>query len=271
MNTQYKSKINQLIQDWPKGTVGTQQWLNSRGISRFLAQQYCRSGWIERLGQGAYQLAGDTPDWTGAVYALQSQLKFKIYVGAQTALELQGYRQYVPQSQGQPIWLLRSKQEKRHLPKWFSERFIAVHNIHCVTRTLLDDEQLGLDSLAVKGYEVIVSSPERAVLEYLNLVPKYFSLEQAQFLIESMMTLRPELLQSLLERCTSIKTKRLFLVLAEHEAHPWWHQLELQKIILGESKLTIGKGGYYYSQYRLSLPTKLNAHEGYHEDDDTLP
>lgn len=86
-----------------------------------------------------------------------------------------------------------------------------------------------------------------------------------------MMTLRHQLLQSLLESCTSIKTKRLFLVLAEHEAHPWWNSLKLQKIELGGSKLTIGKGGYYYPNYHVSLPVQLNAHEGYHKGDESLP
>lgn len=271
MNTRSKSKINQLIQVWPKGVVGTQRWLDAQGVNRFLAQQYCYSGWIERIGQGAYQLAGDKPEWTGAVYALQSQLKLKIHVGAQTALELQGYRQYVAQRKGQPIWLFKSSKEKRKLPQWFVERFMEQFNICCISRALFDDDLLGLEPLTVNEYELIVSTPERAVLEYLNLIPKHFSLEQAQFLIEGMMTLRPELLQSLLEHCTSIKTKRLFLVLSEHEGHPWWNNLNLEKLVLGISKLTIGKGGYYYPRYQLSLPIKLGMHEGNHEDDESIP
>jgi hypothetical protein len=271
MNTQYKSKINRLVQIWPKGAVGTQRWLDSQGVSRFLAQQYCRGGWIERLGQGAYRLVRDASDWTGAVYALQAQLNFKVHVGAQTALAFQGYRQYIPQSQGQPIWLIKSKKETRDLPKWFSAGFMSPYNIHSITRALFDDDQLGLDSLDLKDYRLVVSTPERAVLEYLNLVPNHFSLEQAQFLIEGMMTLRPQLLQSLLEHCTSIKTKRLFLVLAEHEGHPWWRDLKPEKIALGHSKLTIGDGGYYYAHYRLSLSINLKAHEGYHDDNNTLP
>lgn len=271
MNTRSKTKINQLVQNWPKGVVGTQRWLDAQGVNRFLAQQYCRSGWIERVGQGAYQLAGDSLKWTGAVYALQSQLKFKVHVGAQTALELQGYRQYVAQSKGQPIWLLKSPFDARKLPQWFAQNFEEQHNIHCVTRALFDDDQLGLISFDINDYELIISTPERAVLEYLNLVPNHFSLEQAQFLIEGMMTLRPELLQSLLEHCTSIKTKRLFLVLSEHEGHPWWNSLNLEKLALGMNKLTIGKGGYYYPRYQLSLPLKLGTHEGYHEDDESIP
>ena len=304
INTRSKNKINQLIQNWPKWVVGTQRWLDAQGVNRFLAQQYCRSGWIERIGQGAYQLAGDSLKWTGAVYALQSQLKFAVHVAAQTALEIQGYRQYVAQnrvihsvsgsrsgsrvnsvsgsrsgsrvnsvsgSKGQPIWLLKSFEEKRKLPQWFLENFEQQYNVHCVTRALFDDDQLGLAVFAINDYELIVSTPERAVLEYLNLAPTHFSLEQTQFLIEGMMTLRPELLQSLLEYCTSIKTKRLFLVLSEHEGHLWWNSLNLEKLALGMNKLTIGKGGYYYPRYQLSLPLKLGTYEGYHEDDESIP
>lgn len=271
MSTHSRSKINQLIRSWPKGVVGTQRWLDTLDINRFLAQQYCYSGWLERIGQGAYQKAGDKPGWTGAVYALQSQLKFKIHVGGQTALRLQGHRQYVTQDEVGPIWLFKSPNERRKLPRWFIHHFGNQYDIDCVTRALFDNDQLGLRSFAVDDYELVISTPERAILEYLNLAPNYFSLEQAQFLLESMMTLRPELLQSLLEHCRSIKTKRLFLVLSEHEKHPWWYDLNFEKLALGVSKLTIGKGGYYYPRYQLSLPIKLEIHEGYDEDDESIP
>lgn len=270
MSTHFKTKINHLIQVWPKGVVGTQRWLNELEINRFLAQQYCRSGWIKRLGQGAYQLASDKLKWEGGVCALENQLKFKIHVGAQTALELQGYRQYVAQNKNQIVWLFKSAKEKRKLPKWFVQVFEKQHHVHCITRALFNDDRLGLVSFSMDGYELSLSTPERAILEYLNLVPNYFSLDQAYFLLESMMTLRPELLQSLLAHCTSIKTKRLFLLLSEHQGHPWWSSLNLKNLVLGDNKLTIGKGGYYYPRYKLSLPMSLGVHEGYNEDDESV-
>lgn len=268
MTTQKLTKINQLIRQWPKGVVGTQRWLDIQGVNRFLAQHYCYSGWIERLGHGAYKLADDEVDWTGGVYALLSQLKFNVHVGCQTALELQHYRQFVAQRKGQTIWLLKSPAEKRKLPQWFFEGFVKQQNVRCVTLSLFDDDQLGLTRFNINDYELIISAPERAVLEYLSQVPKHFSFEQAQFLIEGMMTLRPDLLQTLLEHCSSFKTKRLFLVLSEQEGHHWWRELNLAKLDLGDSKLTLGKaGGHYYSRYKLSLPIKLGTHEGYSEDD----
>jgi len=103
-------------------------------------------------------------------------------------------------------------------------------------------------------------------MELLSFVPKHVTLEQAVFILESMTTLRPKLLQSLLEQCVSRKVKRLFLVLAENESHGWWKRLDLAKIQFGKGKLKIGKGGYYYSKYLISLPIKLNQHEGYNNE-----
>ena len=84
------SKINQLLQQWPSGTVATLRWLNSRGVDRRLADKYVQSGWLERLGHGAYKRAGAIVDWVGAVHALQTQLALAVHPGAITAIELRG-------------------------------------------------------------------------------------------------------------------------------------------------------------------------------------
>ena len=54
------SKIDQLLQAWPAGVVGTQCWLTKLGLDFRLADKYVRSGWLERLGHGAYIRAGST-------------------------------------------------------------------------------------------------------------------------------------------------------------------------------------------------------------------
>ena len=75
------AKINQLLQQWPSGSVATLRWLNSRGVDHRLADKYVQSGWLERLGHGAYKRAGATVDWAGAVHALQSQLALAVHPG----------------------------------------------------------------------------------------------------------------------------------------------------------------------------------------------
>ncbi|MBS0351165.1 MAG: AbiEi antitoxin N-terminal domain-containing protein [Proteobacteria bacterium] len=95
MSGQKDRKLNHLLRHWLRGTVDTQRWLDSMGIYRQLAERYCQGQWLKRIGPGAYTLIDDTVHWQGAVYALEKQLGYKIYIGAKTALALQGYAHYI--------------------------------------------------------------------------------------------------------------------------------------------------------------------------------
>ncbi|QTA83786.1 Transcriptional regulator N-terminal domain-containing protein, AbiEi-like [Desulfonema limicola] len=68
MNSIKRTKINQLIRQWPRGTVGTASHLNSERYSHDLLTKYKKSGWIESFGRGAYILSGDKVEWPGALY-----------------------------------------------------------------------------------------------------------------------------------------------------------------------------------------------------------
>jgi hypothetical protein len=80
--------------------------------------------------------------------------------------------------------------------------------------------------------------------------------------MENMSTLRPNLVQSLLEACTSVKAKRLFMFFAEQCGHAWVARLKVESIDFGRGKRVIGEGGQYHPKYQLSLPINLNEHEG---------
>jgi Transcriptional regulator, AbiEi antitoxin, Type IV TA system len=58
------------------------------------------------------------------------------------------------------------------------------------------------------------------VLEMLHLAPREFDIVEAAHIFEGLVTLRPTLMQSLLDACGSIKVKRLFLYLAERAGLP---------------------------------------------------
>ena len=111
------SKINQLLQAWPFGVVGTQRWLTSQGVDSRLSDKYVRSGWLKRLGHGAYLRTGSTVDWPGAVYALQVQLGLKVHPGAITAFAIRGYAQNVALGKREVI-LFGDAGTK--LPAWFA-------------------------------------------------------------------------------------------------------------------------------------------------------
>jgi 5-methylcytosine-specific restriction endonuclease McrA len=91
-------------------------------------------------------------------------------------------------------------------------------------------------------------------MEMLHLIPKHQSFEEAILLIENLGQSRPAMVQSLLEKCNSIKVKRLFLYLSERFQHPWLSNLDLKKIDLGRGKRVIGRGGEYDAKYLLSVP-----------------
>jgi len=59
--------------------VLTTSWLKEHGISNKLAWWYLRSGWFERIADGAYSFAGNNITWASAISAVQQQLKLPIY------------------------------------------------------------------------------------------------------------------------------------------------------------------------------------------------
>ena len=113
-----KSKINQLLQHWPKGTVAAGSWLKTHGVYRQLARRYAASGWIKPMGHGVFLRAGDVVDWFGALYALQTQLGLSVYAGGDTALSLNGLGQYLPMGDNAVVSLFSDRRER--LPAWFT-------------------------------------------------------------------------------------------------------------------------------------------------------
>ena len=87
----------------------------------------------------------------------------------------------------------------------------------------------------------------------LYLVPSQQTLIESKYLIEGLMTLRPDLLQLLLTQCQSVKVKRLFLFLANLCRLPCLEHLDLSKVDLGKGKRMIGEGGHYVPKYQLSV------------------
>ena len=107
------------------------------------------------------------------------------------------------------------------------------------------------------NYEIRLSCRELAMLEVLYLVGSKESYENAALLMEGLNTLRPALVQELLEKCSSIKVKRLFMHLAERFKHPWVKKVAVSKIDFGKGKRVIEEGGRFDAKYRISVP-KIN-------------
>jgi hypothetical protein len=75
--------------------------------------------------------------------------------------------------------------------------------------------------------------------------------------MEGLTNLRPKNIQELLEQCSSIKVKRLFLYMAEKAGHQWMPFLNVQDLNLGKGARAIVRGGVYVSKYDISIPKAL--------------
>lgn len=98
-------------------------------------------------------------------------------------------------------------------------------------------------------------------MECLYLAPVYQELTECYELMESMNNLRPGVVQELLEQCSSIKVKRLFLCLADRIKHEWFNYLDTSKIDLGKGKRSIVKNGSWDAKYQITIPHSWQHHD----------
>ena len=115
----------------------------------------------------------------------------------------------------------------------------------------------GLMDFPHKGFSVKISRPVRAILECLYLAPKHQELFECYELMEAMNDLRPKSVQDLLESCSSVKVKRLFLYLAEKLEHPWLEFVDLSNVDLGSGTRSLVKNGIYRGKYRITVPKEF--------------
>jgi len=248
-----ENKLKLLHQAWPSNAVLTTNALKTKGFSDQLIQKYCYSGWLRRIGIGAFVRQNDHAIWQGGLYAIQHDLKKNIHIGGLTALALGGLAHYLALAPEEIIYLYNTSETKSRLPGWFITYFnkkatFAYKKCH------IFNKEIGLKEQIIEGLKLIVSEPERAILEALFLVPEVISVEHATNLVENLQTIRPENIQHLLESCRHILIKRLFLCLADLCRLPVLKYLNTRKITLGSGDRTVSPGGKYFSKYKLVLP-----------------
>ena len=78
-------------------------------------------------------------------------------------------------------------------------------------------------------------------------------------ILEGLSNLRPKVLQELLEKCKSIKAKRLFLFMAYKANHQWLDYVDQTRIELGTGDRILVKSGVYNSKFKISIPKEMAA------------
>jgi hypothetical protein len=255
MSCQKGNIINRLISKWPSETVAVYEWLNKQGAYYQLVDKYVKSGWLRRIGKGAFVRLGEQIDWTGGLYAIQNNMNLPVHASGITALQLQGYAHFIPLGPDSKIYLAGTP--GTNLPKWFLDYPWQV-DIRFKTSTLFGNSgDIGVVSQGIKAYEIRISVPERAMMEFLSDVPNEASIEHAHLLMEGLTTLRAGFIQKLLEECRSVKVKRVFLFLAEYCNHKWFTKLDTSKLNLGKGKRMVVKDGKLDSKYLITVPSDL--------------
>ena len=253
MSTNPDSKIKKLLDLHVPDTVLLASWLESKGFSYNLQQRYKKSGWLEPLGVGAFKRPNETIGWQGGVYSLQEQAKFPVHVGGLTALSLLGASHYIRTGK-ETINLFTS--QNINLPVWFRKYDWGVKIDH--KRTSFLPEDLAMVKHDIMKYSFRISSTERAFFECLYLAPDKMDMLETYQIMSGLVTLRPRLVQQLLEQCHSVKVKRLFLYMAEKANHQWFAYLKTNSVELGYGDRSIVKNGVYNRKYKITIPKEID-------------
>ncbi|MCR4765059.1 MAG: type IV toxin-antitoxin system AbiEi family antitoxin, partial [Bacteroidaceae bacterium] len=246
-------EMREILASLPHDSVVFSSWLESQGIDLDELYAYIKSGEIERISKGVYKLHGTTPALLAIISSYNTQLGKQCIVGAFSAFDLRGYSHYL--SMEKPTaYLLTDKNDK--LPNWLLKREWDM-TIRYTSAPFIEKSLLGVEKITIHQRELLVSTPERAILECLNLPEAFTSLMDIYYMMENLTNLRPELVQSLLEICTSKKVKRLFLYMAEKANHAWLKHLKTDNLNLGKSRITITPNGKFINKYRIVISEEL--------------
>lgn len=265
---QKHSKLNSLLRTLRGNEPVSAGWLRRQGYSSSLVARYVRSDWLESPARGAYLRAGGKADWVGLVHSLQQKEDLRLHPGGRFALAWQGSEHYLHFADPPPLTLYGNDRP----PSWVSGlrlkepvtwegRSPFATDLPLLTEKTNEQElyEHGLVALQTGMPEetVAISTVERAMLELCAARADTALVLELDALMQALTNLRPDLLQRLLERCTSVQAKRLFLVLAERHAHAWIDRLDLGQIDLGSGKRALVPGGRLDPKYQITLPAEL--------------
>lgn len=250
-----------LEQIMPEGMIVTRNWLAAQAsLDKHAIDNLVKSEQLKSLWKGLYTRGKVQLSWQSIAYSLQVVLKTDFVLGGLTALEQKGYSHYLPTSNKKtvhlygndkfPLWLNELSKDFTFVRHTRKELFSDMENKTAEKYTTTVFWKDGMDELKI-------SSPERACLEMLNEVPNKISFEHADQLIQGMTNLSPRTLQKLLETCSSIKVKRLFLWFGSRHNYTWFSKLNTDSIDLGSGNRMIAKAGKLDKHFHITIPKNL--------------
>ena len=264
MSGQEHEKIKTILESVPAGFLVDSAWLERHGIGRRSAYAYVKRGWLERTTRGVLRRPApsasrsNTLSWKTCLLSAQRIMNYDLHIGGTTALSQQGYDHYLRLGSNAPVWVYGDA-----IPKWLTKLPLDAPIITRGT-SLFADAALGLvkDNADATNalpwdWKLMMSGPERAVMEAMDELPELESFHSIDMVFESLTTLRPKTMSDLLHSCKKIKVKRLFFVFADRHDHPWRKRLDPEEFGLGTGDRALVKGGKIHPRYRIMVPEEF--------------
>ena len=245
----------------PDGLVVDTPWLDRHGYRRQWREKYLEHGWLERVVHGVYSRPSSSGElvipWQRVVVSIQMLLEKAVHIGGKTALGLHGLSHYLQLSGRITVHLYTYDP----LPGWIRRIPCDGELVTHKAQRLFVADAPGVTRVewGHLGWNLELSTPERALCELLNELPERESFHHVDVLMDAARTLSPTKVQAMLETCTSKKVKRLFLWFAERHEHAWLNHLDLSRIDLGRGKRQIVAGGRFDPKYQITVPVVIDA------------
>lgn len=224
-NISIKELLSKLEWDTPYGSRD----LKALGLPSTAAARLAQSGWLKRLGRGVYQVPNAKLDMNKALAYLALEVP-ELHVGGKTALDWRGTRHNLAHQERLNLWGLKAGR----LPAWFTDLFNVTYQSTRIFDSTLP-RGFGLAPLPAGNPNVMVSVPERALLELFSDTGKLQSLEETLNVAQSVRHLRPDVLETLMTHTTRVKVVRLAKSLAESLELPWLEVAKKHNERLGSS------------------------------------
>lgn len=219
--------FRQLLPHLPVDAPVDLNWLTAHGVSKSYASKLAKAGYLRRLGTGTYCAVNARLDLSSCLGWLQNQIP-SMHIASKSALAWRGIRHNLAHQEKVVIW----GPTQFSVPAWFAEEFpVRNHAVHLFDELM--EPQLGLSCAPGQPSHLMVSEPERALLEMLSEVGTRISIEEARYLVESARNLRRDVLRELIAHTHRVKVIRLAEKYARELELSWLDLVERRRHELG--------------------------------------
>lgn len=208
--------LTKLLASLPVDAPVDLRWLAAHGVRDGYAAKLARSGYLRKLGSGTYCAANARLGTDACVAWLQVQVPH-MHVASTTALAWRGIRHHLSFQEGLVLW----GQKQFKVPSWFSEQFPVRHHSNKIFDESMSPS-FGLQSAPGKPDTILVSAPERALLEMFSEIGTQVGIEEARNLTENARGIRREVLAHLLAHTIQTKVVRFVEHFGRELELPWF-------------------------------------------------